>query len=76
MMEDKVRKRMSTYICMYVYVFDWLTLLYRRKLTKHCKPTIMEKIKIIKKKEIQSLEVGSWNLHVVVAEYLFDSDAY
>ena len=29
---------------------DWVTLLYSRKLTKHCKPAIMEKIKIIKKK--------------------------
>ena len=41
MMEDNVRKRM--YIC----VCDWVTLLYSRKLTD-CKPTIMEKIKIIK----------------------------
>jgi len=44
-MEDNVRKRM--YICMY----DWVTLLYSRKLTEHCKPAIMEKIKIIKKKK-------------------------
>ena len=29
---------------------DWVTLLYSRKLTEPCKPTIMEKIKIIKKK--------------------------
>ena len=29
---------------------DWVTLLYSRKLTEHCKSTIMEKIKIIKKK--------------------------
>ena len=28
---------------------DWVTLLYCRKLTEHCKPTIMEKVKIIKK---------------------------
>ena len=26
-------------------------MLYSRKLTEHCKPTIMEKIKIIKKKK-------------------------
>ena len=38
---DSVRKR--TYICM----CDWVTLLYSRKLTGHCKPAIMEKIKII-----------------------------
>jgi len=41
MMEDNVRKRM--YICM----SDWVTLLYSRKLTEHCKPAIMEKIKVI-----------------------------
>ena len=28
-------------------VCDWVTLLYSRKLTEHCKPTVMEKIKII-----------------------------
>ena len=38
-----MRKRM--YICM----CDWVTLLYSRKLTEHCKPAIMEKIKIILK---------------------------
>ena len=32
-----------------VCVCDWVTLLYSRKLTEHCKPTKMEKIKIIKK---------------------------
>ena len=26
---------------------DWVTLLYTQKLTEHCKPAIMEKIKII-----------------------------
>ena len=41
-MEDNVRKRI--YIC----VCDWVTLLCSRKLTEHCKPTIMEKIEIIK----------------------------
>ena len=30
---------------------DWVPLLYSRKLTEHCKPAIMEKIKIILKKE-------------------------
>ena len=30
---------------------DWVSLLYSRKLTEHCKPTIIEKIKIIKKKK-------------------------
>ena len=28
---------------------DWVNLLYGEKLTDHCKPNIMEKIKIIKK---------------------------
>ena len=31
---------------------DWVTLPYSRKLTEHCKPSIMEKIKIIKKKKL------------------------
>ena len=44
MMEDNVRKRM--YMCM----CDWVTLLYGRKLTEHCKPTVMEKRKSIFKK--------------------------
>ena len=30
---------------------DWVTLLYSRKLQEPCKPTVMEKIKIIKKKK-------------------------
>ena len=44
MMEDNVRIRM--YICM----CDRVTLMYSKKLTECCKPTIMEKIKIILKK--------------------------
>ena len=44
-MEDNVRKRM--YICM----CDGVTLLCSRKLTEHYKPTIMEKIKIIKREK-------------------------
>jgi len=43
MMEGDFGKRM--YICM----CDWVNLLYNRKLTEHCKPARMEKIKIIKK---------------------------
>jgi len=30
---------------------DWVILLYSRKLTEHCQPNIMEKIKIIKKRK-------------------------
>ena len=26
-------------------MYDWVTLVYSRKLTEHCKPTIMEKSK-------------------------------
>ena len=42
-MEDNVRKRM--------HMYEWVTLLYSRKWTEYYKPTIMEKIKIIKKKK-------------------------
>ena len=38
--------------CKHVCV-DWVTLLYSRKLTEHCKPAMMEKIIIIKKKKNQ-----------------------
>ena len=49
MMEDNVRKRMYMCVC------DWVTLPYSRKLTEHCKPTIMGK-KIMKKiKCLQSI---------------------
>ena len=34
-----------------IYVCDWVTLLYSKKLTEHYKPTIMEKMKIILKKK-------------------------
>jgi len=54
LMEENVRKRMC--ICM----SDWVTLLYSRKLTEHCKPAIMKKIKIVKKKKRSSL--SAWNL--------------
>ena len=33
---------------------DWVTLLYSRKLTEHCKPAIMKKIKIIKDQKIKN----------------------
>jgi len=48
-MEDNVRKRMYTGMC------DWVTLLYSRKLTEHCKPAIIEKVKIILKNVKASL---------------------
>ena len=43
---DNERKRM--YICM----CDWVTLLCSGKLTEHCKPAMMEKIKMILKRNI------------------------
>ena len=46
-MEDNVRKIMYIDVC----VRDWVTLLYSRKLTEHCKPAIMGKIKYHLKKE-------------------------
>ena len=42
---------------MYTYMCDWVTLLYRRKWTEHCKPAIVEKIKIIKKTLLSEIEV-------------------
>ena len=32
---------------MYICMCDWVTLLYRRKLTEHCEPAMMEQIKVI-----------------------------
>ena len=43
---------------MYICMYDWVNLLYSRKLIEHCKPTIMEKIKIIfLKKEALKIEL-------------------
>ena len=55
MAEDNVRKRMYIYI--YVCVCDWVSLLYYRKLTEHCKPAITEKIKIIFKKRVMIMVI-------------------
>ena len=49
-MEDNARKRMCVCVCIYVWR---VTLLYSRN-WQHCKSTIMEKIKIIKKKSLTS----------------------
>ena len=35
-------------------MYNWVTMLYSGKLTEHCKPAIMEKIKIITKRKIKS----------------------
>ena len=42
-MEDNVRKK-----CVCVCARNWVTLLYSRKLTEHCKLTIMENIIFLK----------------------------
>ena len=42
---------------MYTCMCDWVTLLYSRKLTEHCKPAIMEKIKIIIKKKFLGVAI-------------------
>ena len=36
---------------MYICMCDWVTVLYSRKLTEHCKPAVTEKIKIIIKRK-------------------------
>ena len=41
---------MCVTVYVYVCVCDQVTLLYSRKLTEHCKPAMVEKIKIIKKR--------------------------
>ena len=52
---------------MYTCMCDWVTLLYSRKLIEHCKPAIMEKIKIIKNKiiKIKILPKYAWILMVI-----------
>ena len=44
--------RIGNYYLVSIYIYDWGTLLYSRKLTELCKPTIMEKIKVIFKKSV------------------------
>ena len=58
---DNVSKKMYTCMC------NWVTLLYSRKLTEHCKPAIMEKIKksLLKKKEMLFVRPIKFNLHMV-----------
>ena len=48
MEHDNVRKKM--YMCIY----NWVTLLYSRKVTEHCRAAIMEKIKIIINKKFDN----------------------
>ena len=41
----------------YIHMCGWVTLLYSRKLTEYCKPTLMEKMKIIKKNTPHSVKL-------------------
>ena len=51
---------------MYTCICDWVILLYSRKLTEHCKPAIMEEIKIIiKKKKIRSSHHGTAETNLI-----------
>ena len=38
-------------------MYDWVILLWSRKLTEHCKPDVMEKIKIIVNEKISEIKV-------------------
>jgi len=58
---DLENGRRRIYICM----CDWVTLLYGRKSTEYCKPTIMEKIKIIFKKISQITVSRNTHMHIL-----------
>ena len=45
---------------------DWVTLLCSRKLTEHCKSAIMEKIKIIIKKEIKVIKYFNFEKKIIL----------
>ena len=49
---------------------DWVTLLYSRKLTEHCKPAIMEKIKIKNKKYIYASQFPHCKIKIVLVREL------
>ena len=59
---------------MYICVCDWVTLLSSRKLTEHYKPVIMERIKIIIKKNPKK----QWRTKYtkVPTKYLFKEDPW
>jgi len=48
---------------MYVFMCDWVTLIYSREFTKHCKPAIMGKksFKILKKEKNEFNMIGWCN---------------
>ena len=57
-----MRKRICVYVC------DWVTLLYSGELTEHCKPTIMEKMKIIILKKWKKL-LSSSHIDIFLHSY-------
>ena len=69
MMENNLRKSVCVYIYIYVHIYicDWVTLWYSR-ITEHCKPTITEKIKIIKKNALKQ-KVGTAEIQKTRREY-------
>ena len=64
MMENNVRKRMYMFMC------DWVTLLYSRKLIEYCKPATVEKIKISFKKHHGILICSATNLNTLESSNL------
>ena len=43
---------------------NWVTMVYSRKLTEHCKPAIMEKKSLYIKNELLYFNIVSYNLFV------------
>ena len=56
-MEDNERKGI------YIYIHGWVTFSVQQKLTEHCKSTVIEKIKILKKISFKKYSVQIISLH-------------
>ena len=54
---------------MYTCMCDWVTLLYSRKLTEHCKPAIMEKNHYFKKILLFTVSISYYYLIAVKCVY-------
>ena len=50
---------------MYMRMCDWVTLLYSRKLTEHCRPVIMEKKKTLNKKKGGVPVMAQWLMNPI-----------
>ena len=75
MIEDNMSRRMCVCVCVCVCARARARLGHfavQQKIDEHCKPTIMEKIKIIKKKYIRG---QVYNCQFLVLAYKF-SDVY